>query len=511
MRKADDISIKEYLIPGIVLMENAAQGIVNFIKEDIKNGKLPQKGKAVIICGTGNNGGDGFAIARHLTILNWDTKIIICGNVKKITGDALVNLNIARKMNIPILNLREEEWDVFHKALEGIDMIIDGILGTGFKGKLRSLTGRVIDTINMQDTYTVSIDIPSGLNSDTGFADGACIMADKTISLGLPEIGQVINEGPRYCGQFLVEGLSISEKVYESIEIHRHLLDASYIKDFFKKRDDNSHKGTYGRALIIAGSKTMTGAALLSAEAALKSGTGIVELGVPERVLSLVSGKIPEIIIKNLPEDIKGNLCYKSGIAILREAEKASALLLGPGIGNAETVKEAVFEVIKNCSRPMVIDADGLNVISEDTSVLLEKSNEIIITPHPKEMARLMGVGVDQVQKDRIGYAESFAEKFDVIVVLKGFRTIVAIPEGKTYINSSGNPGMATAGSGDVLAGIITAFLAQGMKAQEAAYSGAYIHGASGDICAKNIGQWGMTAADIIRFIPHTIKEIGGL
>lgn len=511
MRKADEIYIRDYSIPGIVLMENAALGVMKEIDKQITNGKLPQIGNAVIVCGTGNNGGDGFAVARHLKSRNWNPKVLICGDDKKITGDALTNLEITKKLDIPIFLLGEDGIDALNPIITKSHLVVDAILGTGFKGKLKPYIESIVDVINNESLYVISIDSPTGLNSDTGFAEGGCIAAHKTITLGLPKIGLIINDGPNYCGDLVVERLTIPEKVYDILGITRYLTDDDFMRSFIKLRSNSSHKGTYGRVFITAGSKGMAGAGLLASYAALRTGAGIVELAVPNSLLNIVSGKTPEIITKGVPEDKNGSICYESSNDIIEGAESASTLLIGPGLRSDECVKDAVFNVVRNCKIPMVIDADGLNVISKNPSILFERSGETVLTPHPGEMARLMGVGVDEIQRDRIGNAEKFAKEYNVVVVLKGFRTIISTPKGETWINPTGNPGMATAGSGDVLAGIISAFIALGFNVHHGAVCGAFIHGASGDRAAENMGQWGMTAADIIRFIPHTIKDIGGM
>ena len=511
MRKADEISIKDYSIPGIVLMENAAFGVINEIDKEIKRETLPQTGIAVIVCGIGNNGGDGFAVARHLKSKGWYPEVFICGDEKKIIGDASINLEIIRKLGVPIILFEEKGTDILNEVLGKSRIVIDAILGTGFKGKLKPHFEKIVNIINNQSKYIISIDSPTGLNSDTGFAESSCIMADKTVTLGLPKIGLIINDGPNYCGELVVEGLSIPEKVYDTVGISRYLTDKRFVGNFIKSRHHNSHKGTYGRAFVVAGSKGMAGAGLLSSDAALRSGAGIVELAVPMCLLDTVSGKVPELITKGLSEDKNGCLCSESSESIIQGAMNASVLLVGPGLGLSEGVRYTVFNAIRTYENPIIIDADGLNGISENTSILLERVGETIVTPHPGEMARLMGISTKEVQQDRLNLAERFASKYKVIVVLKGFRTIIATPWGETWINPTGNPGMATAGSGDVLAGIIAGLIAQGLKAFEAAVCGTFIHGASGDRASENYGQWGMTATDIIRFIPHTIKDIGGM
>ncbi len=511
MRKADEASIKDYNIPGIVLMENAALGIMKEVEKDICNGILPKKAHACIICGTGNNGGDGFAVARHLASIDWNMDVFICGDKSRITGDALINLHIINKLNIPIHVIEDPDMAEFDRSLARSHLIIDGMLGTGFRGRLRGNYEAVIEKINKQHKFVLSIDNPTGLNCDTGFAEGSCIKADKTITLGLPKIGLVINDGPYYCGELSICGLSIPEEVYDSIGIRRFLTEKDELRNLIKPRKLHNHKGSFGKVFIAAGSRGMEGAGLLAAKAALRSGAGIVELAVPEGAFDAVRGEIPVVITSGLADDGEGCLTSQSWKGLLSGAEKASVLLMGPGIRNIQQVREAVVNTIINCSKPLVLDADGLNAISHEPEILLKRSETTIITPHPGEMARLMGISTSEIQQNRLEAAESFANKYKVIVVLKGYRTIISAPWGETWINPTGNPGMATAGSGDVLGGVISSFIAQGMSPMEAAVCGAYIHGAAGDKAAEKYGQWGMVASDIIKYIPHTIMDIGGM
>lgn len=303
--------------------------------------------------------------------------------------------------------------------------------------------------------------------------------------------------------------ISINECSAEGrLGIKPHVTHRGFVKSYFGRRENNSHKGTYGRALIIATSKGMAGAGLLSSEAAIRTGVGIVMLAVPDSLMSIVSGKVPEIMTKGLTDNNQGCLSVKSYEEIMEESKKSTAILIGPGLGSGKDILQLVAQIIINYKKPLVIDADGLNALSKDLSFLEKKSGEVVITPHPGEMARLLKVSSDDIQNDRIGYAREFAKKYKVTVVLKGHHTVISTSRGETWINPTGNPGMATAGAGDVLAGIITALIAQGFTPQNAAICGVYVHGSAGDKAADEYGQWGMTARDIIRFIPNIIKNM---
>lgn len=282
------------------------------------------------------------------------------------------------------------------------------------------------------------------------------------------------------------------------------------IRNMLPIRCRDTHKGTYGKVFVAAGSRGMTGSGVMAATAALKSGAGLVLLGVPESLQGIVDAKVLEIMTKGLADKGKGVLDTACTVELLEEAHRSSSFLIGPGLTSGESIKGIMAEIITNCSVPTVIDADGLNAIADNVEILRHHKAETVITPHPGEMARLMGCTTNKVQADRRGAAKSFAESHGVITVLKGNETVIALPEGRIFTNPTGNPGMATAGSGDVLAGIIAGFLAQGFTASDAALCGVYIHGAAGDTAAREIGEYGLTAGDIIEKIPHTIKNIAG-
>lgn len=503
MKKLDEISTNEYGIPGLVLMENAGLAVV----QQIEKLDIPKK-HAVVICGTGNNGGDGFVIARHLYNRGWKVNVLVCGNAGKIKGDALVNHTAARNIGVPFYGIDDNSIDLAERLIREGSLIVDAMLGTGVKGTLRGLYRTIVEKVNESDAYTISVDIPSGLDADTGFSGEGCIAADCTVTFQLPKVGLVINDGPKACGDLKVADISIPEAAVTSMKLSMNLLEKDMIKELIPNRDFNTHKGSFGRVFAAACSKGMEGSGLLSAKAALRSGAGTVLLGLPDSLKRFFSSDAPEIMTMGLEDKGTGKLAKECILQLLETAEKSSTLLIGPGLTNDEDIREIMNEVIMNCKVPMVIDADGLNAIASNPEVLKRRKAEIVITPHPGEMARLCGCKTMDIQRDRLGYAGRFAEDFGVAVVLKGYRTIIALPDGMIYINPTGNPGMATAGSGDVLAGIISGFAAQKFKLSDAAVCGVYIHGAAGDCAAGKIGEYGLKAGDIIENIPHTIKNI---
>lgn len=505
MRKLDETSINEFGIPGVVLMENAAAAVVR----EIEGLKLFDR-RAAVFCGTGNNGGDGFAIARLLHNKGWQVDVLLCGDEGKIKGDALVNYRIIKKLNLPIHLIGDSQIGAAAILAGKSALIVDALLGTGFKGELSGLYKKIIGIMNDSQSFIVSVDIPSGLDSDTGFFAGDCIRADMTVTFQLPKLGLVVNDGPEACGRLIAADISIPGEAIEEAGLQISLTDLGIVKGVLKKRSYNTHKGTYGRVLVVAGSKGMVGAGVMASKAVLRSGAGTVVLAVPESIQSAVNAHVVELMTKGLSDNQKGYL-QEACIPQIHEASAESdCLLVGSGLTVEADVRKVVFELVRSSDVPLVIDADGLNALAYDLDVLKEKKADIVITPHPGEMARLMRCSTIDVQRNRLESARKLAAQYGIVVVLKGFRTVVALPDGSIYINPTGNPGMATAGSGDVLAGVIAGFAAQGYKASDAAICGVYVHGAAGDAAAEKNGEYGLTAGDIIENVTHTIKNITG-
>jgi NAD(P)H-hydrate epimerase len=505
MKRLDEISINEYGIPGTVLMENAGLSVV----EEIESIYFSKK-HASVICGTGNNGGDGFVIARHLHNRGWKVNIFVCGETGKIKGDALLNLLIAKKIGIPVYTIDDDSIEFCGELINDSSIIVDALLGIGFRGELKGFYKVIIGKVNESEACVVSVDIPSGLDADTGFFSESCVMADFTVTFQIPKVGLLINDGPKVSGNLKIKNISIPKAAIDAMRLDLNLLEQAVIKSIIPVRDCNTHKGSFGRVFVVACSKGMEGSGIMSSRAALRSGAGIVILGLPESLQKLMCASTLEIMTKGLEDRGTGMLNEECIPKLLETTKKSSSLLIGPGLTDTEGIRVIMTEIIKNCTIPTVIDADGLNAISSNPSILKKHRGEIVITPHPGEMARLCGCSNFDIQQDRLGYAKRFAKEFDVIVVLKGYRTIIALPDGTAFINPTGNPGMATAGSGDVLAGIIAGFAAQKLKLADAVLCGVYIHGAAGDRAADKVGEYGLTAGDIIENISHTIENIAG-
>ncbi len=509
MSEIDNAAINVLGIPGIVLMENAAIKVVGVISKQFKGVSAR---KIIIFCGTGNNGGDGFAIARHLSCMNADIIVGIVGDRDKIRGDALVNLNIIEKMGIKILLVeKDDEFDYIKSLITNTcDIVVDAIFGTGLKGVINGRAEEIIKLVNFSKKYIVSVDIPSGINGDTGEICGICVKANKTVVFVMPKLGLLNYPAADYVGEIIVEGISIPEALIEAENININTVEERYITSIMPIRKDNSNKGDYGKIFIIAGSTGMAGAAVLASLSALNSGSGLVKVGVPQTINSIVQMKLTEVITIPLADEGNGVLAYSSMDKIIQTMEKADVLVVGPGLSINGDIRAILEEILKKSKNPVIIDADGINALAENINILRDCKCQIILTPHPGEMSRLTNLSVEAIQADRVKIARDFAMNWGLTLVLKGAHTVIACADGRIYINLNGNAGMATAGMGDVLAGVISSLVGQGLSPEQAAIAGVFIHGFAGDTVAKRKGQYGLTAMDVLKALPKALKLLGG-
>lgn len=488
-------------IPSIVLMENAAIAGVNSLTKTFPNINHKSIG---IFCGKGNNAGDGFAIARHLLNLNINVIVyLVCGYDFK--GDCLINYNIINKMKCNIVYIENEELLPFY--IKSHDVIIDCIFGTGIHGEIIGIARHCIENINKYSKYTLSVDVPSGINADTGEICGVCIYASKTITFAAYKIGMLLFPAADYIGDVELCNISIPQYIIDIQDINTNILDIKSSRSLLPNRFKNSQKGNYGKVLILGGSVGMTGAPCLSAMAAVKMGSGLVTVGVPKSLNIIIEQKITEPMSVEL-SDKDGILTYDCIDKILELLKRSDAVLFGPGIGRSSDIKDILFKILQSSKVPVVIDADGLNALSEDISILEKCQCDVILTPHSVEMSRLNKKILKEIESDRIGISAEFAQKNDVTLVLKGHHTVVTGADGIQYINNTGNSGMATGGSGDVLAGIIVSLIASGTEKTQAAALAAYIHGIAGDIAKEKLGERSLSANDIVNSIPYALKMI---
>lgn len=504
MRNLDSAAINEFGIPGIVLMENAGRKTCDML---IDRYGSPEGKKVVVFAGPGNNGGDAFVVARHLHQSGADVIVNLLVEPEGITGDAKTNLNIVQKLPIPLQILIASE-EIQPLDLSKAFLIVDGLFGTGLKRDITGRFAKVIDDINTCSAPTVSLDIPSGLDSDSGQPLGTCVHADVTYTYGLPKPGQFSYPGKMYCGTVKVVDIGIPPEVVENAQLQLELLDSNNSSCSLPDRVADGHKGSHGHLLIIGGSVGKTGAAILAAKGGLRSGAGLVSMCVSQSNNGIYESALHEAM--TIP--VTGSENSAPGLDDYPTIEEAmsgkSAVVLGPGIGLAEESSELVKKLYNDASLPLVVDADGLNALSTDPQLIQCDDKKIrILTPHPGEMARLTGLSASEIQKNRIEITRDFSKRNNVYVVLKGAATVIGAPDGRIAVNSSGNPGMGTGGMGDVLAGIIGGFLAQKLSPWNASCLGVYVHGLAADHIAQTMKQ-GYLATEVADTVPVVLSKL---
>lgn len=505
MASIDRRAIEEYRIPGIVLMENAALRAAQII-ERVYN--ISEK-NIVILVGGGNNGGDGLAIARHLHLAGACVEVFATFGYGSTKGDAKTNLEAVETLSIPITYISGKE-DIVHlkdSLIDG-DLVVDALFGTGLSRNIRGIAGDVIDMVNEYNVPVVAIDIPSGVDASTGNCMGHAIRASHTITFGYPKRGHYLYPGRDYLGRLHIVPISLPRDSAQAIGVTTFTLDEKELASILRERPQNSHKGTFGRVGVLAGSTGFTGAAYLTSLAAQRAGAGLVTLGVPRKVHPIMASKLTEVMTYPLEDDDTGHFSGKAGQEAVQFLQDKDVLALGPGMGVDKHLFEFIRHILGKIDISIVIDADGLNNISSDIDILKNYRGPIVLTPHPGEMARLTGESIECIIANPIQSALELSRKTGAIVLLKGATTVVANCEGDVYINKTGNSGMASGGSGDVLTGIIASLIAQGYDPFIAAVVGAFIHGRAGDMAADKKGETGLIAHDILDNIPYAFKNL---
>ena len=506
MQKMDRATIESFGLPGRILMENAGRGATQFFLEQFKNAENKKIG---VIAGRGNNGGDGFVIARYLAQKGISVTVYLLSERQKISGDAAANLELLPPLKVPVIEMPDaESFSAHQTAMRHEAIWVDAILGTGLKSDVKEFFKDMIDFINQSNKPVFAVDIPSGLNSDTGQPCGACVRADATATFAFAKTGHFLLPGADYTGNLKIIDIGVPPHIANDVGPLQYLLTPDLIRTVSLPRPLDAHKGHTGHLLVIAGSTGKTGAAVMTAMSAMRAGVGLVTLGIPASLNPILEIHVTEAMTEPLPETKEGVLGEASFNRIMALLSDKKCLAIGPGIGTNPETKMLVQRLLQESKKPMVIDADGLNCLIGRTEILKNFEKPIVLTPHPGEMSRLIGTTAADVQKDRIKCARNFAEKFNVHVVLKGARTVVAHPDGRVFINPTGNPGMASGGMGDVLTGVIAGFIAQGHSPELAAHAGVYLHGAAADSLAKNKGSFGYLATDVMNTLPEAIKRL---
>ena len=505
MQTLDRRTITEAHVPSTVLMERAGEGIVRHLEERYG----PVRGKTMtILCGKGNNGGDGLVVARLLHRRRARIHVVLLTSIADLSRDASTMYRRLVRVTGRAVIARFLSAEQTRPLLASSDILIDALLGTGLSSVVTGAYREAIDLINSTGKPVISIDIPSGLHADTGAILGQAIRATLTIACGLPKLGLYVDAGIDQTGTIRVVDIGIPAAYVDAIESRTLLLTSDSAFQALPDRAPSSHKGTFGHAGIIAGSVGKTGAAALAAHAALRVGAGLVTVATPSSVNDVLEAKLLEAMTISLPET-KARTLARSGLdRVVAFFQSRTAIAVGPGLSTHPETVELVQSLMKHLDRPSVLDADALNALAGRASLLTECKTPPILTPHPGEMARLeVDATAQTVNADRIGTARRFARERGVFVVLKGARTVIARPDGLVAICPTGNPGMATAGTGDVLTGMIVGLLAQRVSAWEAVCAATYFHGLAGDLAAQQLGQPGMLAGDLIAQIPYALQR----
>lgn len=506
MRQWDRIAIEGIGIPGLVLMENAGRAVAEEVMKEVR-----PESRILVLCGTGNNGGDGMVASRHLLFAGYSVKVWVAGE-RVVSEDAKVEWEILERSGFPpaFISNREEE---FLRDLKTTDLLVDALFGIGINreitGPVRSWMEMVVENLPKK---VIAVDLPSGIGADDGKVYGAAIPATKTVTFTAAKWGHFLREGARYTGELTVAEISIPKKAaIEMIEgkggqdPFDEVLTERLVKSLFPRSDRFTHKGSYGHALIVGGSRNYPGAPVLSALAALRIGAGLVTLGVPHSLVPSMAAYSPDPTYLPLPEE-EGHLGDEAWEILLRESEKYSVLAIGPGLNRWEDGEKGLANVVRSTSRPLILDADALNLLARNPAILREKGGEILLTPHPGEMARLTGRTVQEIEADRPGWARRFAAQYGVILLLKGSFPLIATPSGKIYLNPRGSQALAKGGSGDILTGLIAGLTARKGNLLESTLVASYLHGLMGE---KMLASGGRTyySSESLSFVAEVMKE----
>ena len=502
MRELDNITIYDRKVPSTLLMERAAQGIFKACLD-----LLPEAAEksAVLFCGPGNNGGDGVAVARLLKKAGMRVRAFLVGKREKMTDDC-------REMEQRLIECGGvlEEFDPESEEQKCVtmvaDLLVDAIFGIGLNADIRGSALTAIAWMNEAKAPVVAADIPSGVETDTGRVLGCAVQAAVTVTFTLPKLGHYVGRGGVHTGKLVVHSIGIPDDLVDSMVIEANAVEADLVKSWLPKRPVDGHKGTFGKCYLLSGSTGYTGAPVLASRAAVRSGTGLVFLGVPREVYPIIAVKSDEAMPAPLPCDEKGILTEEALIPVLEKMAGCDAALIGPGLGRGEDMERLVAAIMDTVQYPLVLDADGINAIAGHMDVLYRRrSCPTILTPHDGEFARMGG---DLSDGDRVLAARRFSMTYGCLLVLKGHRTIISLPDGEVFVNTTGNAGMAKGGSGDVLAGILVSLLAQGLHPVKAAVCAVWIHGRAGDLCKLKKGERGMTPTDLIEMLPQVFLEL---
>ncbi|MEE3330697.1 MAG: NAD(P)H-hydrate dehydratase [Myxococcota bacterium] len=502
MRALDTHTIDIVGTPGAVLMEAAGGAIARAALDLLE--KAP--GAVVVFCGPGNNGGDGWVAARVLVAAGQRVAVIGVGSAEKRTGDARFHYERAREAGVAEVATLSELG-----TSAGVSVVVDALFGTGLARAIdegaAATAIKAIAELRTAGARVVAADLPSGLCADTGQVLGCCVEADETVTIGLPKPGLLLEPGRSRSGRVRVARAGIVA-VAPDIAIDVHAMTRAAARGLLPARPRTGHKGTFGHALIVAGSEGKTGAAALAARAALRGGAGLVTLACPAGLNDILEPLCLEAMTIPVADTAARGFAASAEDELLALAHERSVVALGPGLGQEPETVSLVRALVGRCERPLVLDADGLNALGDAPELLRGRSAPSVLTPHPGEAARLLSVSPSEINADRLQYARELAERSGATVVLKGAPTVTARPDGAVVVNTSGGPALAVGGTGDVLTGLVAALLAQGVTAESSASLGAFVHGCAGDRIAARNGPTGLLASDLVDELPAALREV---
>ncbi len=505
MQQMDGNTIRSFGIPGRVLMETAGRGTARILLK-----KFPglQSSSLGILAGRGNNGGDGFVVARCAARQGIAVCVYLLSSTDRVTGDARANLDLLPQLKIPVVEIPDAKSLADHTAAMARHGIwVDAVFGTGLNSDVRGHYREAIDLLNGFNRPVLAVDIPSGINADNGQVCGTSIRAALTATFAYPKIGHTIFPGRQYTGTLEVIDIGIPRHISDAVAPQQHLITREKVAGNLTGRARDAHKGDSGHLLAVAGSTGKTGAAAMTCLAAMRSGAGLVTLGVPASLNTALETMLLEVMTVPLPETDQGALSTLALGPLDKLLTSKRCLTLGPGLGTAAQTGQLVRQLLHSCTIPMVIDADGLNLMAGHDAIFEDLQAPVVLTPHPGEMARLTGYTTTRVQRNRVDCAREFATRTGTILVLKGASTVVALPDGNIHVNLTGNPGMASGGQGDVLTGLIAGLITQGLSPETAAVAGVYLHGAAADTIAAGTPV-GYLASDVIQQIPGELAAL---
>lgn len=521
MRLVERRAETEFGLASSLLMENAGARAAEVALQMLG----AAGGKVVVVAGRGANGGDGFVLARHLAGRDRHVEVFLCGSAAALRGEALANFTILTRCAGDRLSVQElideDGLAAFGAALGDAGLVVDALFGTGLRGMVTGLPLQIIEAVNAAGHPVLSLDVPSGLDAGTGQllagcsatgGAGSAIRATTTVTFGLPKLGLFLYPGAAWAGEVMVVDLGLPPALLTDAALKMHLITAERVRQSLPVRPADAHKGSFGHALLVGGSPGLTGAVALAGEAALRSGAGKVTVAVPQSLNPILEVKLTEAMSRPLPETERQTVAATAAGPLAAWASRCSAVGLGIGLGVEEEAGEFLRQFLAGVALPVVIDADALRLLAARPelfrAILAGRPEPAVLTPHPGEMAALMGLSVDAVERYRVDAAREVAQSWRAVLVLKGAHTVVATPDGEAFLNPTGNPGLATGGTGDVLTGLLTALLAQGMSPAGAAVAAVHLHGLAGDLAAKDIGPVGLVAGDVARRLPQAFREV---